>query len=302
MTKFLLKYWSHSAALILLLIVIATAVVPGSYKSGEYDYDSEEFMMGSDMPMPTFMMSSDAGYAMNESISNSRMVAADDAAAPLSTEQKVIKNGSLDLHVEDVRQSRDEVETLVEGLGGSVLNSNLSRGEGAYSAWMSIRIPSDRFEETLDQLKGLALYVNNQSSNASDVTEEYMDLEARLQNYQAEEEQYLSILDRAETVTEVLEVTSALSNVRYQIESIESRLQYYDTRVDFSTISLYLSEDETIATVNESWRPLNTIKEAFRSWIVFLQDVVDGVVYGLIYLWPLVLVGLVVWLLWRRRR
>ena len=147
----------------------------------------------------------------------------------------------------------------------------------------------------------MSLYVDYEYSNADDITETYMDLEARLNNLVAEEEAYLNLMEMSGTVTEILEVTAALADVRYEIETTESSLAYYDARVDYSTIDLSLSEDESVSAVTETWRPVGTIMDAFSDWIVFLQDGADKVIYGVIFLWPLVLIVFVVWLVRRRK-
>lgn len=216
-------------------------------------------------------------------------------------DQKIIKTGSLDLHVSDVQESADQISQLVESWGGSVLSSNVYRGDTSYSAWLSVRVPLDRFDESMDELKALALYVNYEYSNAEDVTEHYIDLEARLKNLVAEEEQYLSIMDIATTVEEVLDVTDALYDVRYEIESIESSLAYYDTRINYSTIEISLTEDESVTVVTERWRFMETVREAYSDWVEFLQDVVDDAIYLVIYVWPLALIFLIVWL-WKRKK
>ena len=164
-----------------------------------------------------------------------------------------------------------------------------------------MRVPAESFEDAMAGLKELALYVNYEYTNADDITETYMDLEARLNNLQAEEAQYLEIMNMSGTVEEILQVTAALADVRYEIETTESSLAYYDARVDYSTIDLTLSEDESVSAVTETWRPISTIRDAFSDWIVTLQGLVDWGIYLAIYLWP-VAVGILVWRWVKRKR
>jgi len=133
------------------------------------------------------------------------------------------------------------------------------------------------------------------------VTEEYTDLEARLTNYQAEEAQYVAIMERANSVEEILKVTQSLSNVRYQIERIQGQLNYYDNRVDYSTISVSLNEDESVSNVAGKWLPGSTASEALSDFVVFLQSLVDKGIYLAVFGWPILLIALWFWMKKRKR-
>jgi hypothetical protein len=218
-----------------------------------------------------------------------------------SVEQKIIKTGSLDLHMEDVQESVDAVTEYVEDFGGAVTYSSVNRGDSSYYGYMTLKVPAEDFDEAMEGLRAMAEYVDYEYTNSEDVTETYMDYETRLANYEAEEAQYLEIMEMAENVEEVLSVTNALSGVRYEIEWIESQLSYYDTRVSYSTIDLTLTEDDSASAVAEKWRPLGTVRDAFSDFVAFLQSGVDTVIYAGIFLWPIALVGLVVWLVRRRK-
>ncbi|MFT7183714.1 MAG: hypothetical protein ACI9QC_000033 [Oceanicoccus sp.] len=220
----------------------------------------------------------------------------DVATESVDVEAKVIKSGSLDLHVDDVRESVDLIEASISEWGGSVLYLNVSRGDSSYYADIQIRVPAEGFDSAMGNLKDLAIYTDNEWTNADDVTDAYMDLTARVNNAYVEEQAYLNLMDRAGTVTEILEVTRSLSTVRSNIEYMESQLSYYDTRVAFSTIDLYLTEDESVSAVTEKWRPFSTVTDAFGNWLVFLQDVLDGVIYLAIFGWPFAILG---WFGWK---
>lgn len=224
---------------------------------------------------------------------------ADDSGYVEGVEQKVIKTGTLALHMESVQDGVDLIKSKVTELGGDVTNSNITRYDNSYYGSMTVRVPSDQFDAAMAALKELAVFVDSEYTNADNITEAYMDLEARLNNLKEEEAQYLAILDKAVTVEEILQVTDYLSSVRYEIESAEGQLKYYDTNVDYSTITLTLTEDESVAAVRETWRPLSTFREALSEWVIFLQDLADSGIYLAIFGWP-VLVLLLVVLIWRR--
>lgn len=224
----------------------------------------------------------------------------DDSGYVAGVEQKVIKTGTLSLHMESVRDGVEAIKANVTLWGGDVTNSNITRYDNSYFASITVRVPSDQFDAALSGLKAMALYTESEYTNAENITELYMDLEARLNNLKEEEAQYLSILDQAVTVEEILQVTDYLSNVRYEIESIEGQLKYYDTNVDYSTITLTLTEDASAAAAQETWKPKSTFNEAVSNWVIFLQEITDTVIYLAIFGWPLLLLG-GAYLIWRRK-
>lgn len=275
------------ASLMLFAVLLSACSNPFTSKSGGsyddyYDYAYEESYMSAE-PM---MIMADGDYGFDDSA----------ARTEGEVEQKIIKSGSLDLHVDDVQETAELIEDAVLEWGGSVLYQNVSRGSSSYYADIQIRVPADGFDSAMDSLKELSIYVENEWTNADDVTDAYMDLEARLNNAYVEEDAYLDLMDRAGTITEILEVTRALSDVRSDIEYMESQMSYYDTRVAFSTIDIYLTEDESVSAVTEKWRPGSTVTDAFADWLVFLQGLLDGVIYLAIFGWPIVILG---WLGWK---
>src|SRR5271169_3383712 len=110
--------------------------------------------------------------------------------------RKIIRNGSLDLLVTEVSQSIDKIGSIVVGVGGFVEKSNQTNS-GGHSASVTVRVPAARLDSVIVQIKALATTVDRESVEARDVTREYIDLDARLRNAQAEEAQYLQILKRA---------------------------------------------------------------------------------------------------------
>ncbi len=247
-------------------------------------------------------MEQEAAYDMSSG--GKAMIDSDDNISAVSAEdRKIIKTGSLSLHVESVQEALPAITQLVESVGGNVESSNVTRGNKSYTGNIAVKVPSDQFDASFLALKELSVYVESEYTNASDVTEYYVDLETRLSNKQAEEAQYLEILSRAQTVADTLSVTQYLSNVRYEIESLQAQLKSYDGQIDYSSINIYLTEDESVSAVSETWKPVSTFREALADWVVFLQGAVDGVIYLLIFAWPLLIVAVVVriWMKGRRK-
>ena len=210
-----------------------------------------------------------------------------------SSDRKIIQTASLDLEVEKVGQSFEEVGRIATSVGGFVSSSNFSfQGENQFAS-MTIRVPATRYQDVLGQLRGLGVKVVSETSQANDVTEEFSDLNASLWNLEATESQLLLLLGRAENISEVLQVQDRLNAVRGSIEQVKGRIQLLDGLSELATISVHLSPVLVVATTNETGGTnLGVeISEAWDSSIVFLTDAAAGFLRVVVFAWWLPIVG-----------
>jgi hypothetical protein len=296
--KMIILWTTRGFALIgaLAIIFLAVGLVinlsqssTGSYYSGYYDdYAAEPMVMMADME--------ELSVTSSRSISPERL---SNEAIAAEIDQKIIKTGNLDLVVDDVAESVDNMKALAESAEGYVQNSSTrEHSDGTMSGSITMRVPSEAFDETLSGLKDLALVVERETVSAEDVTEEYIDIASRLENAKAQEERYVEILDVATTVEEILEIEAALGDIRGYIESLTGQLQYLDSVTSFSTITISLSEEPVITVAGKEFRPGTEVKEAGQALIALGQ----GLIVALIWL---VIVGggvglpiaLIVWLI-----
>lgn len=224
-----------------------------------------------------------------------------DEAIAAEVDQKIIKTGSLDLIVDQAQQSLSEVESIATQQGGYVQTSTLQEHEdGTKSGYVTIRVPAEQFDITMASVKELALVVERETSSAEDVTEQYIDLAARLKNAQAQETRYVQILDQANTVEEILQIETALGNIRGYIESLQGQLNYLDNLTGFSTITISLSEEPIITVGGKEFRPGTSVKEAAQAVVAIAQALVVAIIWiaivGVGIGVPLVLV---LWLAWK---
>lgn len=212
--------------------------------------------------------------------------------------RKIIRNGSLDLLVNDVSQSIDKIGSIVTGVGGFVEKST-QLNSGGHSASVTARVPAARLDPVIAQIKALATTVDRESVEARDVTREYIDLDARLRNAQAEEAQYLQILKRATTIKDTLDVTEKLADVRGRIEQMQGEMKFLTSQIDMSTLEISLRAEADAAVAGIHWRPLRQAKIAVSEMVAGMADWVDSVVaffinLPLIAVWFLSIVALVV--------
>ena len=233
---------------------------------------------------------SGGGYA-DKSPDSPSVVPASVAQGDTSDNRKLIRNGSLDLLVNDVGQSIGKIGSLVTALGGFVEKSSQTNS-GGHSASITVRVPAARLDQAIAQIKGLATTVDRESVEVQDVTRQYIDLDARLRNAQAEESQYLQILKRATTIKDTLDVTEKLSDVRGRIEQMQGELKLLTAQIDLSTLQISLRAEADADVAGIHWRPLRQAKVAVSEMISGLADWADSVIAFFINL-PLIAVWFV---------
>lgn len=159
---------------------------------------------------------------------------------------KLIRRAELSIQTEQFDESREVLNMLVAECGGYFENSgeygggrrdvNASR-RGEYV----VRVPSGKYDQFLSGTGDLG-YVTNKNETSEDVGERYYDTEARLKTQRTKQERLLALLEKAETMEDIIALESALSDVEYQIEQYSSELNRYDALVDFATFTISLSE------------------------------------------------------------
>lgn len=280
------------SALVMMAVLPVTLLLTGlNGCAGEGQYEEMPFPEPAPMPMPEETKPMAPG--MEEPSWGG------DAAIP--AERMIVRNGDISLVVEDVANARDEIEQLAAGLGGWVVNSNIYGEEEEMRGWISIRIPSDKFDQALVELRALAVRVTSESTSTQDITEEYVDLQSRLKNAEATEGQYLALLEQAEEVDDILKIYEALSRIRYEIEQIKGRMQYLEQTSAMSLISVSLTPALSLGPlVSPGWSASESLNAAIRGLTTFGQGLGTAFIWiGILSpIWGTIL-GVTYW---RRRR
>ena len=158
--------------------------------------------------------------------------------------RKVIRNASLTIEALEFEKFIDSVTAKVNALGGYI-QSNDIRSNYRYNdlryAEMTVRVPAEKLDEFLAAVNGLG-NVTAKSENVDDITDTYVDLEARLSSLRTEYDTLLELLSRATSLDEIITLQDRLSDVRYQIEAYEARQRSYDSQIAFSTVRMDISE------------------------------------------------------------
>jgi len=233
-------------------------------------------------------------------VGESRAVPAESSQADI--DRKIVKTGYLTLEVNDITKAMSEVASVAKELDGYVVSSNKQGDKDITYGRISIRVPSERFDEAFDRLRKLAVKVPNESTESQDITEEYTDLQAQLRNLEATEAQYLELLKKAETVEDTLKVYQQLSSVRSEIERIKGRIQYLERTSDMALIEVNLQKTQPID--GAGWSALETLKSAVRGLINFGKVLAIVVIWLAIFspVWIIILVVVLYFKRWRKKK
>lgn len=225
-----------------------------AYSSSTSAYEAKEEEWGAPIPMPAEAPMAEADYVAGNGIGNSNSAAKVDNAnkqGQMQT-QKIIYSANAQIETTEYEKTIEAVAAMVEHFGGFIESSSIS-GANYYrssrglrnlrTANYTLRIPSEYFQEMTGSLSelGNVPYCNTYSEN---VTASYYDVQSRKTAYETQEKRLLEMLAIAETVEDMLAIQEQLTEVQYQIDSLQSRLTNYDRQVSYSTVNLTVSEVE----------------------------------------------------------
>lgn len=207
---------------------------------------------------------------------------------------KIIKTADISYQVEKFNKSRKEILSIVNRFNAYVSSEDQNNDGYRLNNTLVIRTDSKVFDTLVEALMKEAIYVEYKRITAQDVTEEFVDVTARLKSKKEVEAQYLEILKKARSIDEILDVQQYLRQIREEIESFEGRLKYLNDRVAYSTITLKFYENLDVISRQPDRTFGSKIAEAFEwGW-----GGLKTFFLGIIYLWPLwIVLGITAWLL-----
>jgi len=265
------------SAVIILLVAsffIGTLYPPYSWYSG---FESKPLAPGEIMPTPT-------------------PTPTPAPRAVIPTERMVIYNAYVSLETSDIQGVLAKIRSLAEGYGGYVTGSSRSTYGTQAMAEIAIRVPKDKFHVAVQEIETYGKVLDERTTS-EDVTEQYIDLKARLDNLQRQENRLREILGMARTVDEVLNVERELERVRGEIESLQGQINYLERSVAMSVITVRLTEPPPPFTPpGMNWG--ETFETALRGFFA----VVRGLVILVVSLLPLVVIGVPAYYVYRRRK
>lgn len=215
---------------------------------------------------------------------------------PSDIETKIIREANLEFETDHLENTHGQIVDAVRTHQAIVQNDSQGNDDYRQSREITVRVPSDHFDAFIaDVGKGVGYFIRKDIS-ARDVTEEFIDTEARLKNKKALETRYLELLKKAMKVSEMLEIEKKLSEVREAIESTEGQLKYMQSRVSMSVVNISFYKEvpgQSSVTTSYGSKMWNALAEGFYG--------ISGFFLGLLYIWPIIVILVALFFLVRNR-
>jgi len=200
-------------------------------------------------------------------------------------EQKIIKTGDIRFETNDLEETYSKMITAVKKYNAIIQNDTEGKDYGSVFRKIIVRVPSKNFDLFLSDISKGVAYFDNKEISSQDVTEEYIDIDARLKAKKVLESRYLELLKKANKVTEMLEIEKQLSAIREEIEAKEGQLRYMQSQISMSTITIEFYKtvaNEGGATISYGSKIWNAIKSGFNG--------ISSFFIGLLSIWPFLIV------------
>jgi hypothetical protein len=276
------------AVLILVTLVLSACAAVGTSSGGP-----------GVAPMPPVDGVVDRGNGISSTVGGGTTPESFQVAA---ADRDLILTANVQMKSDDPWQTADAARAIATGLGGSLLNMSQSISNERRAANVIMRVPADRFDEAIAALKRLDVEVVSSSADSKDVTDQLVDLDARLIALRAEETRYLQLFASAKTVDEMLKVQVALTQLRQQIESLAAQQKNTKDRVAFSTISLSVASTAEPTVGAGRWDPSRTFAAAIAAVTALFRLIADFAIWLLVFSWIPLLALVAVILATRVRR
>jgi hypothetical protein len=277
-------------------------VISNEAKSASYDYEAAE--------------------AAEEPVSEGSYVQEEDGQGAVmpETSRKLIKTVNILAETEDFDTLVPGLQKQVEALGGYIEYISVYDVHSYYveeqqvkqrCANVTARVPKEKLDGFLAQV-GEQTNITSRSENVEDVTLQYVDLESHKKALVTEQDRLLALMEKAETVEDIIAIEGRLSEVRYQLESMESQLRTYDNRIDYSTVELTITEVRKYSPPQEAtvWqriesgfmKSLDDIGFGIRDFAIGFVIDIPYIVLWLIGIVVAVIVVRILWKVWKKRR
>lgn len=290
---------------IILFVLILLALAVAACGGRATESIAEESFAGSAAPeMPAAEPAADAAF-----FESGEFDTATANQLPAGQERLIIRTADMSIVAANTEEALARIAEMADSSGGWVVGSNVFQSsDTSMTGYIEIRVPAEGFQSVLDAIAGLSVEVTNLSTSGQDVTEEFVDLDARLVNLEATAARLRTFLDEARNVEEALAVNVELSRVEGEIESIKGRMQYLEQSSAFSSITVNVTPDELAQPIEVAgWQPQGVAKQAVEALISALQVIINAVIWLVIFALPVLLViaipiALVIWIIRRLRR
>ena len=226
------------------------------------------------------------------------------APAPEATDRMVVQNSTLSLLVKNTSETLRTVKQEVESFGGYMVESTLSNPSENGSGNITVRIPSNSLEKMLEKVKNLAVKVVSENLMGTDVTDEYVDIAARIKILEGNKTLFESLMNEAKEISDILNIQQQIMNLQSQIDSYKGQQNYLEKTAAMAKITIYLSTDEYELPYapSEPWRPEVVFKQAVRSLVGNLRKIGTFTIWLAVYSVVLIPILILIFFLRKKRK
>jgi hypothetical protein len=214
---------------------------------------------------------------------------------------KLIKQAEIRMEVLDLKLQTESIKQVANAYKGYISSMNFTNNYATSENTLIIKIPSDNFDKVIDEISKQAKYIESKNIAIQDVSEEYVDVEARIKTKLEVEQRYLDILrTKSKTVKDVLDAEEQLRIIREEIEAKQARLNLLKNQVAYSTLHLTLYQRIEVSNAPEANEAsfLYKLKNAFQGgW-----DVIVWLFLAILYIWPIWIILFISVYFFRKRR
>lgn len=276
---------SNKYLMVILLIILTTSLIFSGCSSRE---KASEKSTASESAMNYNADSFTVNYGVTEELQLTSTVVASPTESKEQYNQMIIYNGSFYIEVDDINDAANQINASILNANGYLVNSYKNENDYKIYAHYEYKIPVDQFHNVFSQIENMSIgKITSQNTGSTNVTEEYYDLEARLNAKRAYEARLLELMAKAEKTEDLLKISNDLNRVQEEIESLEGRKKYLEHHVDNSTLVIELVQNK-----NKVAPTATTLEKAiagFKDSIKFLVDFFEG-----IFIWTITFIPIIV--------
>lgn len=248
----------------------------------------------SDLLQESEIRNNESSTNKSRNLSDNR-TSTDDKLPEIKDQRMIIKTGSLSLDIEKYDDAEVKILEIVKSQGGFVSKSNNTvNASGSKSGTITVKVPADKFDLLVSEISKIGKVVN-QNIQASDVTEEYVDLESRLKTQKELEQRLIKLLDeKAVKLSDVIEIEEKLASVRQKIESIEGKMKLLKSQSDLSTLTINVYEPSMLST-SSGGGFFYELKQAIKKGLSGFTKVLAVLIVFIISVIPVLLLAYIVY-------
>lgn len=272
--------------IVLLVLVLMTLVACGSNSAP---------MEGMTVSSPAMAESFSSEMAMDLAVSQESMMRS-------NVGSKIQTNGNLSVEVKNLVEAISHINDLIVKYEGIKTSSNTSKSLKPYIN-MNILVPSISFDNFIEEIKTISSSIVSENIYTNNVTEEFIDISARLNVMKKTQERFVTLLNETSNVQEIIQVETELMRIQSEIDSLQGRIDYLNKTTKNSELNLNVSEESLLS--GDGWNFTNSFENAVKNLVSFSKGVIDWLLHLLVFIPIIILVSILLYLpykVYRKRR